>query len=332
MQTNINGVKYKKIYIRKKPTDDYVLYKKAYVDGVQTYSAGNPVTYYVDSDTTYTEEVEFEASCLSPATFTPAKDGWTFVGWREDATASGDVLTEKVMGDNPITLYAVFKQDITLSYNGNGATSGSTASQSETRYYNNGNVVNPSFTLKANGFARSGYTFTKWDAGTVGTNITLTSNRTVYAQWKTAVVLSAGKWQAATSVSNGSMAYNSGGYLKHSTRVNDGSASYTGPSFTVDTTGIKTVSLTVYLGGINAIDGAGWCEIAFTINGKTVKCTHYTDQDEYTAISRTLTIDVSAMSGAARCTSSLRYGCRSEEDDSGWYVDAEIRVINITAS
>lgn len=190
MQTNINGLRYKKLYIRKKSTDDYVLYKKAYTDGVQTYSAGNPVTYYVDTDTSYTEEVDFETSCLAPKTFTPTKDGWTFVGWREDTTASSDVLSEMVMGNEPIALCAVFEQVITLSYDGNGSTSGSTDSQTGKRYYNNGNVANPSFTLRVSEFRKTDCKFTNWAMGSasgtqyaVGDSVTLSESTVFYAVW-----------------------------------------------------------------------------------------------------------------------------------------------------
>ncbi len=90
--------------------------KKAYLGDVKVYSSGNIVTYMVDSGVTYREEVDEGASCLSPKTFTPTKNGWTFAGWREDKTANGSVLTNKVMGDAPVTLYAVFKQDVTKTF------------------------------------------------------------------------------------------------------------------------------------------------------------------------------------------------------------------------
>lgn len=243
--------------------------KKAYLGSTLVYSSGNVVTYQVDSGTAYQEEVEDGASCLSPKTFTPAKSGWTFVGWRDDKTANGTVLTSKVMGDNPVTLYAVFRvavtvtyynnsttasstsgyryynngnvvnpsftltqvagswtargwststagngaitysngvaftrdsnitlygmyqQSITLSYNGNGSTSGNTSSQTGTRYYNsNGNYVNPTFALAANGFTRTNATFRKWAVGSAsgtqyaaGASITLSANTIMYALW-----------------------------------------------------------------------------------------------------------------------------------------------------
>ena len=164
--------------------------KKMYRGDVKVYSAGNICTYHVDTGITYQEEVDEGASCLSPGTFTPAKAGWEFVGWREDQTAGSSVLTGKLMGDDPVTLYAVFQKVVTLSYNGNGATSGSTAAQAGIRYYNNGNVLNPGFTVMANGFAKSGYIFTGWMSGstayTAGQSVTLSSSLVLTAQWYTA--------------------------------------------------------------------------------------------------------------------------------------------------
>ena len=164
--------------------------KKWYHDGVRVFTAGNVVTYYVNTDNIHTEEIDSEASCLSPTTFTPAISGWTFVGWREDAVASGEVLSSKVMGDEPISLYAVFKRTLTATFNGNGATSGSVASISGTQYYNNSNIANPTITLPANGYSRTDYTFTKWALGntsgpqySVGSSVTLSSNTVFYAMW-----------------------------------------------------------------------------------------------------------------------------------------------------
>lgn len=119
-------------------------------NGMEVYSAGKMVTYVVDTGTTYQEKVKKGQSCLAPTTFTPTKSGWTFVGWREDKTASGTVLGSKVMERSPLTLYAVFKQAITCyTYNGSSTRTSTTG----TRYYNNGNIVNPSFKLSQNGMS-----------------------------------------------------------------------------------------------------------------------------------------------------------------------------------
>ena len=46
--------------------------RKAYLGTEKIYSAGSIVTYYVDSNTYYQEEVDSDASCLNPTTFTPS--------------------------------------------------------------------------------------------------------------------------------------------------------------------------------------------------------------------------------------------------------------------
>lgn len=158
---------------------------------VPVWSGGGVVTYHVNGGQTYTEERDEGDNVLIPKSFTPTLSGWTFVGWRSDATASSSVLSSKTMVDSPISLYAVFSKNITLSYSGNGATGGSTASETKPRYYNNGNYSSaPLFTIKANGFSRTSYTFYRWRTGTasgtiysVGQNIALTSNMTLYAYW-----------------------------------------------------------------------------------------------------------------------------------------------------
>ncbi len=155
------------------------------------YSSGSICTYHVDTGVSYQEEVDSDASCLTPKTFTPQKTGWSFVGWREDTTAHANVLTSKVMKDDPITLYAVFQQTITLSYNGNGSTGGSTETQIGIRYCNgSGNIINPAFVLNSNGYTRSDGFFKKWALSSAdgsqydaGATITLTANTTMYAIW-----------------------------------------------------------------------------------------------------------------------------------------------------
>lgn len=175
--------------------------KKVYLDNVKVFSSGNIVTYYVNTNEVHQEEVEADASCLSPKTFTPSISGWTFIGWRTDTAANMNVLSSKIMGDDPVTLYAVFRRTLTATFNGNGATSGSVASISSYQYYNFGNYNNPTFALPANGFARTDYRFTGWNYGAVGTKVTMTSNITVYAQWTATVVRMIQNGQLASGVS-----------------------------------------------------------------------------------------------------------------------------------
>ena len=192
-------------------------------DGKELWSAGAIVTYMVDVGTSYIEEVDNGASCLLPTSFTPDKSGWKFVGWRENNTASGSVLTNKVMSDSPITLYAVFEQSVTVTYYNGGTTASTTTGK---RYYNNANIVNPSFTLTQT--AKSGWTARGWSTGKTGnapisynngTAFTRDSNVTLYGLYQVDCNL--------YTVSNGSTETNAG------TRYYNSYGTYVNPTFTV---------------------------------------------------------------------------------------------------
>ena len=166
--------------------------KKVYLGSSQVYISGNICTYVVDTNVSYSEEVEAGASCLSPTSFTPTKSGWTFVGWREDTTASSSVLSTKTMGDDPITLYAVFKAGVTITkYNASNTASTDT----QYKYYNNGNTLGATFTLSEGAISgwtkagwtnnASGYTATVADGGTV----TLTAAATYYTLYTAGITV-----------------------------------------------------------------------------------------------------------------------------------------------
>lgn len=187
----------------------FIKVDRMYYGNIRVYPNAGNVTYVVDDGISYIEEVDIDDSCLSPTTFTPTKSGWTFIGWREDTSANGTILSSKIMDGNDVTLYAVFRQTITLSYNGNGATGGSTSNQIDYRYYNNGNITNPSFVLRNNGFSKTYYTFTKWAMGSVGgtqyavgARVTLTSNTTFYAVWTAKTVYRSVTKYVKTAINN----------------------------------------------------------------------------------------------------------------------------------
>ena len=121
------------------------------------YQSAFRITYVIDTGREYVEKVVPKKTILSPSTFTPAKEGWTFVGWRSDKTASSTVLTE-AYSTGHTTLYAVFKQTVTCNFK-----SSSTQKASGTRYYNNGTLVNATITVP-NGVALSGWTWRGWSA------------------------------------------------------------------------------------------------------------------------------------------------------------------------
>lgn len=147
------------------------------------------VTYNINTDNIKTQLYEKGETALEPS-FIPEIEGWEFVGWREDNLAQSEVITSKIVENTDITLYAVFKKTITLSYNGNKNNGGSTASQSGIRYYNNGNSTSVKFSLRANGFTKTNAKFNKWAKGSVGgtqyvagASVTLTESTTFYARW-----------------------------------------------------------------------------------------------------------------------------------------------------
>ncbi|MDE7355003.1 MAG: InlB B-repeat-containing protein [Acetatifactor sp.] len=347
--------------------------KKGLYAGNVFYSAGNIVTYRVDSNITYQEEVDSGASCLSPSSFTPAKSGWIFAGWRTDASANGTVLTGKVMGDDPITLYAVFRQTVTLtcynggsaasntagtryynngnvsnpsftvtpaalsgwifngwcaassptaavsyssisgtafdanttlyakysqtvtlSYNGNGSSGGSTAAQTGTRYFNSGQYSNPTFTLRANGFTRTGYTWTKWAMGSGGgtqyaggATVTLSANTVFYALWVAAphyfTPLNSVTWTKIREIGKDTSFTVSASEVRLRARKNPDAIAYGGISVqtSIPTGGCSKVRFTVsvpYNGNLRAEDptifvdderkdGSG--NLEFSISGKS---------------------------------------------------------------
>ena len=147
------------------------------------------------------------SSISAPAPSTTNLSGWNARGYREDTSTSDRTyaVTTSAANIKPAynsskTLYAVYSRTVTFAYNGNGSTSGSTASQTGTQYYNTNNAVS-TVTVKSqsNGFTRTGYIFNKWAydsaSGTqvaAGSNISFaptvdkTGNnltRTMFATW-----------------------------------------------------------------------------------------------------------------------------------------------------
>lgn len=120
----------------------------------------------------------------------PTKTGYTFVGWNTSASATtasyqpGATYTANAA----LSLYAIWKKTITLSYNSNG---GSTAPSSQSATVYNG-TSSYTFTLSATRLTRTGYDFLGWSTSASATaasyqpggTITISSNTTLYAVWK----------------------------------------------------------------------------------------------------------------------------------------------------
>ena len=91
------------------------------------------------------------------------RDGYTFVRWDTQADCRGKAVNpgDKWTLQGSGTLYACWTGNMQpLTYHGNGATGGNTASQS--------GKTGDELTTNANGFTRDGYTFVRWDTAKDG--------------------------------------------------------------------------------------------------------------------------------------------------------------------
>lgn len=125
------------------------------------------------------------------------KKGYTFTGWNTKKDGSGTAYADKADGSKltkknggTVTLYAQWKANqYTVTFNGNGSTSGSTKKLS-CRY-------GKKDTLTKNGFKKKGYTFSGWNTKKDGKGKTYKNKAeiknlsaksggkvTLYAQWK----------------------------------------------------------------------------------------------------------------------------------------------------
>lgn len=194
--------------------------------------------YFIDPTTFYKEEVTFGSTVLAPTTFTPTKEGWEFVGWREDRSASEEILETKNMGSENLTLYAVFKQRVTCtfkSYDDTQAVSGY-------RYYNNGNIIDASITVPI-GADMSGWSWRGWSAAedtlgnaeiahNNGNTINVSTDSTYYGLYQTTITLSYN--------GNG----NTGGSTTNQTdnRYYNAYGNYTDPTFKLASNGFTKTS------------------------------------------------------------------------------------------
>lgn len=151
-----------------------------------TYNRNGRGTLIKPKDTKwYGETITLAAAPSNPGT------GWTFVGWNTLSTettaqynASGSYTT-----NDATTLYAIWRKDITLSYDANG---GNNAPVSQTNtIYNNETAT--SFIISSTQPTRSNYNFLGWlydntlyQPGSTISNVT--ANRELIASWELAYV------------------------------------------------------------------------------------------------------------------------------------------------
>lgn len=141
-------------------------------------------------------QTKYHGIALTLRTGTPTKTDYTFQGWSTSSTSTsasyqpGGSYTK----NESTTLYAIWKKDITLSYDANNG-EGAPASQSVTIY---NNAANPTFTISSTRPTRTNYDFLGWSLSDIATtasyqpngSITLSDSDTLYAVWKLAYIAS----------------------------------------------------------------------------------------------------------------------------------------------
>lgn len=118
------------------------------------------------------------------------RDGYTFVGWNTLANWTGTnySATYAYSFAAPLTLWAKWGQNISITYDGNGEDSGNAPSgQSDFRGSAGVTLAQNSGALLRTGYRLAGWNFLQDGTGTSfalgATSVKLTSNRVLYAQW-----------------------------------------------------------------------------------------------------------------------------------------------------
>ncbi|EOS39728.1 hypothetical protein C809_04548 [Lachnospiraceae bacterium MD335] len=168
---------------------------RIFVGEDRVYAAGVKVTYQIDTGYALERTVPDREDAIAAAP-PAALEGYTFVGWRQDDQAEKKVLSEFIISsEEPVTLYAVFRKQMTIGLMPNGGTlagSGSAESFTAYCYYNNGNAQSEPTTVPASPYSRNGMSFCGWSIDSLSTPSykpgekgVFPAGATLYAMWVT---------------------------------------------------------------------------------------------------------------------------------------------------
>ena len=168
---------------------------RIFVGEDRVYAAGVKVTYQIDTGYSLERTVPDREDAIAAAP-DAALEGYTFVGWRQDSSAEKKVLSEFIISsEEPVTLYAVFKKQMTIGLMPNGGTLAETgAAESFTAYcyYNNGNAQSEPTTVPASPYTRKNMSFCGWSTDSLSTPSykpgemgVFPAGATLYAMWVT---------------------------------------------------------------------------------------------------------------------------------------------------
>ncbi len=168
---------------------------RIFVGEDRVYAAGVKVTYQIDTGYSLERTVPDREDAIAAAP-PAALEGYTFVGWRQDSSAEKKVLSEYIISsEEPVTLYAVLKKQMTIGLMPNGGTLAETgAAETFTAYcyYNNGNAQSEPTTVPASPYTRNGMSFCGWSTDSLSTPSykpgekgVFPADATLYAMWVT---------------------------------------------------------------------------------------------------------------------------------------------------
>ncbi len=241
------------------------------------------VGYDANGGTVATASVDVESGNKLGSVPTPTREYYTFNGWYTQSSGGSKVDSSTVIIGNQ-TVYAQWTPNIcTITYDGNGSTGGSTASSSHTYGTNK--------SLTANGFTRTGYTFSGWTtnkdgSGTSYSNSQSVSNLTpvnegivtLYAKWtaNTYTIQYNGNGNTSGSTASSSHIYDA---AKALTSNGFSKTGYTFSGWSTSTTGTVVYSNTQSISNLTSTKGgsvtlyAKWTANTYTIkydgNGNT---------------------------------------------------------------
>ena len=168
---------------------------RIFVGEDRVYAAGVKVTYQIDTGYALERTVPDREDAIAAAP-PAALEGYTFVGWRQDDSAEKKVLSEYLISsEEPVTLYAVFRKQMTIGLMPNGGTlaeTGAAESFMAYCYYNNGNSQSEPTTVPASPYTRKNMSFCGWSIDSLSTPSykpgekgVFPAGATLYAMWVT---------------------------------------------------------------------------------------------------------------------------------------------------
>ena len=126
-------------------------------------------------------QTKTHGTTLTLSSTTPTRSGYTFVGWGTSATDTSSNYSAggSYTANASITLYAIWKKTITLTYSANGG-SGAPSSQSATVY---NATTSYTFTISSTKPTKTGYTFLGWDISSSATSASFQAGETITMSW-----------------------------------------------------------------------------------------------------------------------------------------------------